>query len=102
KGNDGVAAFVKQTAGAIGYVEYAYAKKGNLAYTLMTNHDGQVVTPSADAFAAATSGADWTKAPGNYLVLVDQPGAKSWLITGATFILIHTKSPNPPQTKQVL
>ena len=102
KGNDGVAAFVKQTAGSIGYVEYAYAKRGALAYTLLQNHDGQVIAPAADAFEAATAGADWSKAPGNYLVLVDQPGPKSWPIAGATFILIHTQPSNPARAKQVL
>jgi phosphate transport system substrate-binding protein len=102
KGNDGVAAFVKQTAGAIGYVEYAYAKQNNMAYADLQNKDGQFVAPTADAFAAAASGADWTKAPGNYLVLIDQPGAQSWPITGATFILLHRQQSDPAKAKAVL
>jgi phosphate transport system substrate-binding protein len=102
KGNGGVAVFVKQTAGSIGYVEYAYAKQSNLAYVQLQNHDGAFVQPTAGAFAAATAGADWTKAEGNDLLLLDQPGAASWPITGATFILIHTQPPNPPKTKQTL
>lgn len=89
KGNDGVSAFVKQTAGSIGYVEYAYAKQNNSAYALMQNRAGQFVGPGNESFAAAAEGADWARAPGNYLVLVDQPGAGSWPITGASFILVY-------------
>jgi len=87
KGNDGVAAFVRQTSGSIGYVEYAYAKQNKLAHLLLKNRSGAFVAPDADGFAAAAAGADWAKAPGFYLLLLDQPGAKSWPITGATFIL---------------
>jgi phosphate transport system substrate-binding protein len=102
KGNDGVSAVVKQTAGSIGYVEYAYAKQNNMAYALMKNHDGQYVSPTADNFAAAAAGADWTKAPGNYLLLLDQPGAKSWPITGATFILVYKAQTDSAKGKAVL
>jgi phosphate transport system substrate-binding protein len=102
KGNDGVAAFVKQTPGAIGYVEYAYVKQNNLPFAQLQNHDGQFVTPAAPAFAAAASGADWTKAPGNYLLLIDQPGAQAWPITGATFILLHKQQAKPAEGKAVL
>jgi phosphate transport system substrate-binding protein len=102
KGNDGVAAFVKQTPGAIGYVEYAYAKQNNLPYADLQNHDGQFVAPTAQAFAAAAAGADWTKAPGNYLLLIDQPGAQTWPITGATFILLHRQQAKPADGKAVL
>jgi phosphate transport system substrate-binding protein len=102
KGNDGVAAFTKQTIGSIGYVEYAYAKQNNLTYALMQNHDGKFVPPTAAAFAASAAGADWTKAQGNYLLLIDQPGANSWPISGATFILMHTKQDKPQNAKEVL
>jgi phosphate transport system substrate-binding protein len=102
KGNDGVAAFVKQTIGSIGYVEYAYAKQNKMTYAAMQNKANAFVEPTADAFAAAASGADWTKAPGNYLLLLDQPGAKSWPITAATFILMHTKQDKPENAKEVL
>jgi phosphate transport system substrate-binding protein len=102
KGNDGVAAFVKQTPGSIGYVEYAYAKQNNLAYALMQNKSGKFVAPTAENFAAAAAGAKWTAAPGFYLLLLDQPGASSWPITGATFILMHTKQSNPAEAREVL
>jgi phosphate transport system substrate-binding protein len=102
KGNDGVAALVKQTPGSIGYVEYAYAKQNNLTYALMQNKAGKFVAPTAQAFAAAAAGADWSKAPGYYLLLLDQPGAASWPITGATFILVYKKQDNPAAGREVL
>jgi phosphate transport system substrate-binding protein len=102
KGNDGVAAFVKQTAGAIGYVEFAYAKQNKMVYADLKNHDGQYVEPTAGNFAAAASGADWTKAPGNYLLLLNQPGANAWPITGATFILVYRSQADAAKGKAVL
>ncbi len=102
KGNDGVAAFVKQTTGAIGYVEYAYAKQNNMDYAIMQNKDGKWVAPTAANFAAAAAGAKWQSAPGFYLLLLDQPGPNSWPITGATFILMHTKQTNPQAGHDVL
>jgi phosphate transport system substrate-binding protein len=102
KGNDGVAALVKQTPGAIGYVEYAYAKQNNLTYALMQNKAGKFVAPTAGNFAAAAAGADWSKAPGYYLLLLDQPGAASWPITGATFILVYKKQDNAAAGAEVL
>jgi phosphate transport system substrate-binding protein len=89
KGNDGVSAFVKQTMGSIGYVEYAYAKQNKATFVLMQNKAGQFVAPGAPNFAAAAAGAQWAKAPGNYVLLLDQPGPKTWPITGATFILVY-------------
>lgn len=101
KGNDGVAAFVRQTVGSIGYVEYAYAVQNKLAYVNLQTHDGQFVAPTAAAFAAAAAGADWAKAPGFYLLLLNQPGANSWPITGATFLLLR-KDQDAAKRKQVL
>jgi phosphate transport system substrate-binding protein len=76
KGNEGVANMATQTDGAIGYVEYAYAKQNKMAYTLLTNKSGAVVAPSADSFQAAAANADWAHSDGYYLILTDQPGAK--------------------------
>jgi phosphate transport system substrate-binding protein len=102
KGNDGVAAFVKQTIGSIGYVEYAYAKQTGATYALVQNKQGGYPAPVAASFAAAAGGADWAKAPGNFLLLLDQPGANSWPITAATFILVYKNPPNPAKTADVL
>ena len=102
KGNEGVAANVARTDGAIGYVEYAYAKQNKMSYTLMVNRDGKVVSPNNETFQAAAGNADWAKAPGYYLLLTDQPGAKSWPISGATFILMYKKQDKPESAKAVL
>ena len=102
KGNDGVAAFVKQTSGAIGYVEFAYARQNNMIYADLQNHDGKFVEPTARTFAAAAAGADWTKAPGNYLLLLNQSGAEAWPITGATFILVYKQQADAAKGREVL
>jgi len=102
KGNEGVATQAKQTMGSIGYVEYAYAVQTHASYVLMRNHNGAWVEPSAPAFAAAAAGANWKAAPGFYLLLIDQPGAKTWPISGATFILMHKKQTNPQTAHDVL
>jgi phosphate transport system substrate-binding protein len=102
KGNDGVAAFVKQTIGSIGYVEYAYSKQNHIPYALVQNKAGKYPLPVAANFAAAAAGADWTKAPGNYLLLLNQPGPNAWPITGATFILVYKKQDNANNGREVL
>jgi phosphate transport system substrate-binding protein len=102
KGNDGVAAMVKQTPGSVGYVEYAYAKQNHMAYAVMKNKSGGWVAPTAANFAAAAAGAKWSAAPGFYLLLLDQPGASAWPITGATFILVHAKQTNAQTGHDVL
>jgi phosphate transport system substrate-binding protein len=88
KGNEGVANNVANTKGAIGYVEYAYAKQNNLTYARLINKDGKAVGPEMASFQAAAANADWTKEKGFYQILTDQPGAASWPITAATFILM--------------
>ena len=102
KGNEGEANMVTQTDGAIGYVEYAYAKQNKMAYTLLVNKDGKSVAPSADSFAAAAANADWAHAPAYYLILTDQPGAKSWPITGASFILVYAVPQDAAATAEAL
>jgi phosphate transport system substrate-binding protein len=102
KGNEGVAAIAGRTDGAIGYVEYAYALQNKMTYTLLKNQAGAVVSPDSKAFQAAAANADWTKAPGFYLLLTNQPGKESWPITGATFILMHKKQEHPDRAAAVL
>jgi phosphate transport system substrate-binding protein len=92
KGNEGVAGIASQTDGAIGYVEYAYAKQNKMAYTNMINKDGKVVEPKSETFQAAAANADWASAPAFYVILTNQPGANSWPITGASFIIVYKKS----------
>lgn len=102
KANAGVARQVAQTNGAIGYVEFAYAKQNSLNYVTMKNKAGKYVTPSIESFKAAAGNADWKHAPGMYLVLTNQPGAASWPITGASFILMHLNVQNADDAKRAL
>lgn len=100
KGNDGVAAFIQRVPGAIGYVEYAYAKQNNLAYTKLVSADGEVVSPTENAFSNAALGADWEKTFAQDLT--NQAGKNAWPISSTTFILIHTTQEKPEQGKEVL
>ena len=102
KGNEGVAALAARTDGAIGYVEYAYALQNKMTYALLKNKEGVFVSPDSKSFQAAAANADWSKAPGFYLLLTDQPGKESWPITGATFILMHQVQSKPATAQEVL
>jgi phosphate transport system substrate-binding protein len=102
KGNEGVANNVAQTKGAIGYVEYAYAKQNKLTFTKLVNKDGKTVAPTSDAFQAAAANADWTGTPGFGVILTDEAGANSWPISGATFILIHKQPQDPAAAHEAL
>lgn len=102
KGNEGVAALVKQHEGAIGYVEYAYAKHNGLPVATLQNQAGKTVSPSIESFSAAASNADWKSSSQYYVILTDQPGENSWPITGASFILMQKKPTSPETSREVL
>ena len=102
KGNEGVAANVSRTKGSIGYVEYAYAKKNNIAVMALQNKAGNYVMPDDETFAAAAAGADWFSVPGMGLSIVDQPGAKSYPVTTASFILMYKQPADKAQSAEVL
>lgn len=95
KGNEGVAAYVRQLKNSIGYVEYAYAKQNKLSWAQLQNKDGKFVQPTQEAFAAAAANADWSSAPGMGVVLTNSSGADSWPVTSASFILMHKKQDKP-------
>ncbi|WJV62558.1 phosphate ABC transporter substrate-binding protein PstS [Pectobacteriaceae bacterium CE70] len=100
KGNDGVAAFVQRLPGAIGYVEYAYAKQNKLVYTKLLSADGKVVNPTEVSFSNAAKGIDWSKSFAQDLT--NQKGADVWPITSTTFILLHKVQTKPTQGKEVM
>lgn len=102
KGNEGVSALSSRTEGAIGYVEYAYAKQTKLTYTLVQNKDGQYPEPNAESFAAAAANADWAHAPGFKLLIANQPGPKTWPISASSFILAYKVQAAPEKGKAVL
>jgi phosphate transport system substrate-binding protein len=102
KGNEGVANNVGQTKGAIGYVEYAYAKQNKLTHTKMVNKDGKVVAPTSETFQAAAANANWKSQPGYGVILANQPGATSWPMTAATWILVYKQPQDPAATAEAL
>lgn len=102
KGNEGVAAYVQRINGAIGYVEYAYLRGEKLTAIQLANKDGQFVLPSLETFTAAAAAAEWQSKSDFSIVLTNSPGAKSWPIIGASFILMRTPTDKPEQTKLTL
>ena len=89
KGNEGVAAYVKQIKDSIGYVEYAYALQNKLTYTQMQNHAGKSIKPDKAAFAAAAATADWKSAKDFNLIMTDAPGEAAWPITATTWAIMY-------------
>jgi len=102
KGNEGVANYVKQIDGGIGYVEYAYALQNKLVWTELATSTGKFLKPTTANFMAAASNAEWEKTQDFYLLLTDQPGDTSWPITGATFILMYKSQDKPDVAAEVL
>jgi len=100
KGNEGVSAFVQRLPNSIGYVEYAYAKQNKMTYPLLQNAAGNYVAPDDVTFKAAAAGADWSKTFNQ--VLTNQAHKDAWPITGATFIMMHTKQDKPAQAAAAL
>lgn len=102
KGNEGVANNVAQTKGAIGYVEYAYAKQNKLTHANMVNKAGKTVSPVSGSFQAAAANADWKSQPGYGVILANQPGEASWPMTAATWILVYKQPSDPVATGEAL
>ena len=102
KGTEGVANNTANTSGAIGYVEYAYAKQNKMTYTKMINAAGKTVAPSADSFKEAASLAEWSLSKVYYVILTNARGDRSWPIAGSTFALMYTSPPDPVASAEVL
>ena len=100
KGNEGVAAFVGRLPNSMGYVEYSYVKQNKMTYAVMQNSAGNFIKPEDDSFKAAAAGADWAKS--FYQILTNQTGKDAWPISGATFVLMHTKQDKPANATEVL
>jgi phosphate transport system substrate-binding protein len=101
KGNEGVAHYVNYVAGAIGYVELAFALDHKMVYSNLKNKSGVFVTPSLKSFQAAAVSADW-KAPDFYEVLTDAPAKDAWPITATVFVLMHKQSADAAQSAATL
>lgn len=102
KGNEGVAAYILRIPGAIGYLEYAYAKQNKMTYGLVKNSAGKFIAPDVHSFQAAAANAKWGEAKDFYLILTDAPGDDSYPVTATTFVLLYKQPKNPARTRQVL
>jgi phosphate transport system substrate-binding protein len=102
KGNEGVAANVGRIKGAVGYVEYAYAKRNKLAHLQVQNPAGKYVNPDDSTFAAAAAGVDWFSVPGMGVSMVNAKGDSAWPISTASFILMYKDPADKAQAAEVL
>jgi len=102
KGNEGVASYVQQIKGALGYVELAYALQNNMPYASMQNAAGNWVQPTAETFAAAAASADWAGARDFNLVITNAPGANAWPITATNFMLMHKQPKDAKRSRDTL
>ena len=102
KGNEGVAAYVKQIKGSIGYVELAYATENQMSWTAMQNAAGAFVQPDAKSFAAAAASADWKSVKDFSLVITNAPGADAWPITATNFILMYKQPKDATRSRNAL
>jgi len=102
KGNEGVASYVKQIKGSIGYVELAYALQNAMPYTALQNAAGTWVQPNAETFAAAAASADWASAKDFNLVITNAPGEQAWPITATNFMLMQKKPKDAKRNQDTL
>ena len=102
KGNEGVAAYIKQIPNSIGYVEYAYVLQNHMSYALMRNAAGHYIAPSAKTFQAAASTADWAHSHDFFLVMTNAPGANAYPITASTFVLMYKEPKNKTSSDAAL
>ena len=101
RGNDGVAAVVRNTRGGLGYVEYAFADKNHLTTVELKNKAGAFVTPDLESFSKAAAAADWTSAKDFAVDMLDTAGAGAWPIVSATFVLLPTNPKDPARSAAV-
>ncbi len=102
KGNEGVASYVKQIKGSIGYVELAYALQNAMPYAALQNAAGTWVQPNAETFAAAAASADWASAKDFNLVITNAPGEQAWPITATNFMLMQKKPKDAKRNQDTL
>ena len=104
KGNEGVAGQVKQTPGALGYVELAYAKENNLPTAAIANSSGAYVVPSVEAVTAAAAGAAQAlPANTDYRISISNaPGKSSYPLSSFTWILVYQHQRDPAKGKKLV
>jgi phosphate transport system substrate-binding protein len=101
KGNDGVTGFVKQTPGAVGYVELIFAEQNKLPYASIKNAAGEFVTPSLDAVTAAAAGAAKSIPDDLRVSITNAEGAGAYPISGFTWLLVYKDQDDPAKGKAI-
>lgn len=94
KGNEGVANYVKQLSGSIGYVEYAYALQNKMSHAVLQNKAGKFVQPNNESFSAAAATVDWANARDFYQLMTNAPGANAWPIAATTWVMMYKQPKN--------
>jgi phosphate transport system substrate-binding protein len=102
KGNDGIAATVKNAKGAIGYVEFVYAAANSLNTVQLENKAGKFVAPSVPAFQAAAANADWKGAKNFAASMLNTAGDTTWPIVSATYILLPKNPADAGKAAEVM
>ena len=100
KGNDGVAAIIKQSNGTIGYVELAYAMQNRLPVAALRNRSGKFVMPSVASTSVAAQGAAKQTAKDPRAPIFNQ-GGNAYPIAGYTFLMFYANNANTPKGKQL-
>jgi phosphate transport system substrate-binding protein len=100
KGNEGVSGQVKQTPGALGYVELIYAIQNKMPYAEVKNSAGQFVKPTLEAVTAAMATAN---IPNDFrFSMTDAPGKDSYPIAGATWLLVYERQKDAVKGKKLV
>jgi phosphate transport system substrate-binding protein len=102
KGNEGVAGTVKQTPGAVGYVELAYAKQNRMKDAMLKNREGRFVSPSIESTTEAAAGVAKSMPADFRTSLVDAPGKGSYPISGLTWILVYADQKDAAKGKALV
>jgi phosphate transport system substrate-binding protein len=102
KGNEGVAGLIKQSEGAIGYVELAYAVQNNLAYALLQNKAGNFILPSFDAVSAAAASISGSMPADFRVMITDADGKDSYPISGFTWLLIYKDMKDKSKAQEIV
>jgi phosphate transport system substrate-binding protein len=102
KGNEGVAGLVKQSEGAIGYVELAYAVKNGLPYASLKNKDGYFVEPTFEAVSAAAAGSSKDMPEDLRVSLTNASGKDAYPISGFTWLLIYKNMRDKSKAKEIV
>ena len=102
KGSEGVVRAVKETDGAIGYVDYGYVKANQLRAVQLSSADGDFVQPSTATFRAALQNSNWSSKGSFSSTLTQLAGKGSWPITMGTFVVVPKVTNNPELSRAVL